>query len=327
MDTAQPRQGDLISVVIPVYNEEANVADLCAALREALGKLGRPWEVVLINDGSNDATAERLDAETARDARFTAVHLRRNFGQTAAMAAGFDHARGEVLVAMDADLQNDPSDIPRLLALIDEGYDVVSGWRRHRQDKWLTRVLPSQMANWLISRTTGVYLHDYGCSLKAYRREILTDVRLYGEMHRFLPALCQWAGARIAEVEVEHHPRRHGKSKYGLSRILRVLLDLTTVKFLMSYSTMPIRVFGPAGIASFLVGLVLAGYLSWEKLARGASIANRPALMLAVLLMILGVQFVSMGLLGELVARTYYESQGKRVYAVRRVSGWGQERG
>ena len=309
-----------MSVVIPVYNEEENVPRLAQALREALGELGQPWEAVLVNDGSSDDTAARLDAEAERDERFVVVHLRRNFGQTPAMAAGFDHARGDVIVAMDADLQNDPADIPKLLARLDEGYDVVSGWRRHRKDRWLTRVLPSRIANWLISRITGVYLHDYGCSLKAYRREIVRDVRLYGDMHRFLPALCRWAGASIAEVEVSHHPRRFGRSKYGLSRTLRVVLDLTTVKFLLSYSTMPIRVFGPPGVLSFLVGFIVAAYLSWQKLVLRAAIANRPALMLAVLLMILGVQLVSMGLLGELVARTYYESQGKKVYAVRRVS-------
>ena len=292
---------------------------LCEALRDALEELDIPWEVVLVDDGSTDGTAAALDEEAQRDGRFTVIHLRRNFGQTAAMAAGFDHARGDVIVAMDADLQNDPRDIPMLLEKLGEGYDVVSGWRRHRKDKWLTRVLPSRIANWLISAITGVKLHDYGCSLKAYRREIIQDVKLYGEMHRFLPALCYWAGARVAEVEVAHHPRRFGRSKYGLGRILRVLLDLLTVKFLLSYSTMPIRVFGPPGVAAFVAGVAIAGYLSWQKLVYHASLANRPALMLAVLLMILGVQFVSMGLIGELVARTYYESQDKKTYTVRYI--------
>jgi glycosyltransferase involved in cell wall biosynthesis len=308
-----------VSVVIPLYNEEDNVGPLCEAVREAMEAVGQPWEAILVNDGSSDATGERLDAEAGRDERLVVVHLRRNFGQTAAMAAGFDQARGEVIVAMDADLQNDPRDVGKLLAEIERGYDVVSGWRRKRRDKWLTRVLPSRVANWLISALTGVRLHDYGCSLKAYRREVLKDVRLYGEMHRFLPALCRWAGASIAEVEVEHHPRRHGRSKYGLSRTLRVLLDLVVVKFLMSYSTMPIRVFGPPGVVSFGAGFLLAAYLSYEKLVHGAALANRPALMLAVLLMVVGVQFLSLGLLGELVARTYYESQGKPIYAVKRV--------
>ncbi len=311
----------LLSVVIPVYNERDNIPSLCDALRDALTDLPMPWEVVLVDDGSTDGSAEAIDAEAQRDHRFVAVHLRRNFGQTAAMAAGFDVARGDIIVAMDADLQNDPKDVPRLVAKLTEGYDVVSGWRKNRKDDWLTRVLPSRIANWLISAVTGVKLHDYGCSLKAYRREIIQDVRLYGEMHRFLPALCYWAGARIAEVEVAHHPRRYGKSKYGLSRIMRVLLDLITVKFLLSYSTMPIRVFGPPGVLSFLLGLALAAYLTWLKFAHGESLSKRPALMLAVLLMILGVQLVSIGLIGELVARTYYESQGKKVYTIRYIVG------
>jgi glycosyltransferase involved in cell wall biosynthesis len=308
-----------LSIVIPVYNEEESVPRLAAALREALADFPQTWEAVLVNDGSRDATAERLDEEAARDGRFVIVHLRRNFGQSAAMAAGFDEARGAVVVAMDADLQNDPKDLGKMLAKLDEGYDVVSGWRRKRQDKYLTRILPSRIANGLISWTTGVYLHDYGCSLKAYRREVIKDVRLYGEMHRFLPALCYWAGGKVAEIEVEHHPRRFGKSKYGLSRTLRVVLDLMVVKFLVGYSTMPIRAFGPPGVASFAVGLVMAVYLAYEKVAHGASLANRPALMLAVLLMVIGVQFISMGLLGELMARTYYESQGRKVYSVRRI--------
>jgi glycosyltransferase involved in cell wall biosynthesis len=317
--TTSPQPG-LVSVVIPLYNEQENVARLAAALRATLSTLNRPWEVLLVNDGSTDATADLLDQEAARDPHFAAVHLRRHFGQTAALAAGFDFAQGDIIVVLDADLQNDPADIPKLLAKLEEGYDVVSGWRRQRRDRWLTRVLPSRLANWLISLLTGVHLHDYGCSLKAYRREVLAGVRLYGEMHRFLPALCYWAGATIAEAEVTHHPRRFGRSKYGLGRISRVLLDLLTVKFLLSYSTMPIRIFGSAGLLSFLAGLVLAGYLTWLKVAHGVALASRPALMLAVLLMIIGAQFISMGLLGELLARTYYESQGKKIYAVRRVT-------
>ena len=317
---AQPSKPKLLSVVIPVYNEEENVPRLCAALREALDQIGTPWEAILVDDGSTDGTADALDAEAQRDERFVVIHLRRNFGQTAAMAAGFDHARGDVIIAMDADLQNDPRDIPRMLDKLAEGYDVVSGWRKNRKDKWLTRVLPSRIANWLISTITGVHLHDYGCSLKAYRREIIRDVRLYGEMHRFLPALCYWAGARISEIEVTHHPRKFGRSKYGLSRILRVILDLITVKFLLSYSTMPIRVFGPPGVVSFLAGFAIAAYLTWQKIAYHTALANRPALMLAVLLMILGVQFISMGLLGELVARTYYESQDKKTYTIRYIT-------
>ena len=236
-----------VSLVLPVYNEEDNVQPLYEALVGAMAGLSLPCEVVLVNDGSSDDTAARLDALAERDSRFVIIHLRRNFGQTAAMAAGFDEASGDVVIAMDADLQNDPADIPKLLDKMNEGYDVVSGWRRDRKDKWLTRILPSKIANWLISRMTGVYLHDYGCSLKAYRREVLRDVRLYGEMHRYIPALAYWAGGSVAEVVVAHHPRRFGKSKYGLSRILRVVLDLMTVKFLLAYSTKPIQVFGRWG--------------------------------------------------------------------------------
>jgi len=235
------------------------------------------------------------------------------------MAAGFDHATGDVIIAMDADLQNDPADIPRLLDKINEGYDVVSGWRRDRKDKFLTRILPSKIANWLISTMTGVRLHDYGCSLKAYRREVLQDVRLYGEMHRYIPALAYWAGGSVAEVVVTHHPRRFGKSKYGLSRILRVLLDLFTVKFLLAYSTKPIQVFGRWGLFSGGLGLLLALYLSLDKLIYGVNIGSRPLLLLAVLLIIVGVQFVTMGLMSEVQVRTYYESQNKTIYKIRRV--------
>ncbi len=318
-----------LSLVIPVYNEQENVAPLhealCAALDPlpAVGAAG--YEIVLVNDGSTDGTAEELDRVAAADDRVTVVHLRRNFGQTAALAAGFDHARGAIVVALDADLQNDPADIPRLLEKLDEGYDVVSGRRKKRQDPFLTRRLPSMIANWLISTLTGVHLHDYGCSLKAYRREILADVALYGEMHRFLPALCYWAGARIAEIDVTHHPRRFGRSKYGLSRIVRVMLDLITVKFLLSYATKPSYVFGAWGLLSGLVGFLLALYLSYDKLFRGAPLAGRPALLLAILLMLIGIQFISMGLLAELLTRTYYEAQNKHIYTVRRVVPAGRD--
>lgn len=310
-----------VSLVLPLYNEEDNVAPLYEALVAAMATLPMPCQVVWVNDGSRDDTAARMDEVARRDARFMAIHLRRNFGQTAAMAAGFDHATGDVIVALDADLQNDPADIPKLLDKMNEGYDVVSGWRRDRKDKWLTRILPSKIANWLISRMTGVSLHDYGCSLKAYRREVLQDVRLYGEMHRYIPALARWAGGHVAEVVVTHHPRRFGKSKYGLSRILRVVLDLMTVKFLLAYSTKPIQVFGRWGIITGGVGFLLALYLSVEKLLYHVSIGNRPLLLLAVLLMLLGVQFISLGLIAELQARTYYEAQGKKIYAIRRVVG------
>ncbi len=309
-----------VSVVIPVYNEEEAIPRLCDALAGALEELDRWWEVLLVDDGSHDGSPARLDEAAARDPRFVAIHLRRNYGQTAAMSAGFDHARGDVIIAMDADLQNDPADIPKLLAKLDEGYDVVSGWRRHRKDNWLTRVLPSRIANRLISWSTGVRLHDYGCSLKAYRREILRDVRLYGEMHRFIPALAYWAGGSIAEVEVSHQPRRWGSSKYGLGRITRVFLDLLTVKFLLHYATRPIQVFGRWGLAMGFIGFAIALWLSIQKVFYGAELANRPALLFAVLLMLVGLQFITMGLLAELQARTYYEAQRKPIYAVRATS-------
>ncbi|MEN6548156.1 MAG: glycosyltransferase family 2 protein [Armatimonadia bacterium] len=313
-----------LSLVLPVYDEVDNIEPLYEALSAALARLALPAEVVLVNDGSRDGSTEKLDAVAERDERFVAVHLRRNFGQTAAMAAGFDQATGDVIIALDADLQNDPNDIPLLLDKINEGYDVVSGWRRDRHDKWLTRILPSKMANWLISKMTGVYLHDYGCSLKAYRREILQDVKLYGEMHRYIPALAYWAGARVGEVVVTHHARKFGQSKYGLSRTLKVVLDLLTVKFLLAYSTKPIQVVGRWGPLSGAAGFLLALYLSLERLVYGTPLANRPALLLAVLLMLLGVQFVSMGLIAELQARTYYEAQDKKIYAIRRVTRRGE---
>lgn len=316
-----------VSLVLPVYNEEDNVQPLYKALVGTMAGLPLPCEVVLVNDGSSDDTAARLDALAERDNRFVIIHLRRNFGQTAAMAAGFDEASGDVVIAMDADLQNDPADIPKLLDKMNEGYDVVSGWRRDRKDKWLTRILPSKIANWLISRMTGVYLHDYGCSLKAYRREVLRDVRLYGEMHRYIPALAYWAGGSVAEVVVTHHPRRFGKSKYGLSRILRVVLDLMTVKFLLAYSTKPIQVFGRWGVISGALGFLLALYLSVEKLVLNVNIGTRPLLLLAVLLMIVGVQFITMGLMAEVQVRTYYESQNKPIYRVRRVVRQGEVSG
>lgn len=306
-----------VSVVIPVYNEEEALPHLCKALKDALGKLDRTWEVILVNDGSRDDSAARMDEVAREDDRFIAIHLRRNFGQTPAMSAGFDHARGDIIVALDADLQNDPRDIPKLLAKIDEGFDCVSGWRKDRKDDFLTRILPSKMANWLISTVTGVRLHDYGCSLKAYRREILEDVQLYGEMHRFIPALARWAGAHITEVVVSHHPRQFGSSKYGLSRITRVFLDLLTVKFLLSYATRPIQVFGKWGLVSGTIGFIMALWLSFRKFAFNENIGDRPALLLAVLLILVGFQFITMGLLAELQARTYFEAQEKPIYAIR----------
>ncbi len=308
-----------ISIVAPVYNEVDSIYPLYENLAKMMDGLGRPVEVILVNDGSTDGSTERLDEIAEKDERFTIVHLRRNFGQTAAMAAGFDIARGEAVIAIDADLQNDPADIPAMLAKLDEGYDVVSGWRKDRKDKWLTRRLPSGIANWIISKVTGVHLHDYGCSLKAYRAEVLKDVKLYGEMHRFIPALAYLAGGRVTEMVVKHHPRAHGKTKYGLSRTLRVVLDLATVKFLLTYASRPLQVFGRWGVISGGLGFLLALYLTIQKLFFGMPLANRPALMLAVLMILTGVQLISMGLIAELQARTYYEAQDKPVYTVRYV--------
>jgi glycosyltransferase involved in cell wall biosynthesis len=308
---------DSLSVVVPVYNEEDNVGPLVEQLRASLDALGRPYELIFVDDGSIDATAARLREAAARVPALRVVRLRGNFGQTAALAAGFDQARGELVISMDGDGQNDPADIPRLLDKLREGYDVVSGWRRERQDPFWSRRVPSHLANGLISWITGVHLHDYGCALKVYRREILRDVALYGEMHRFLPALCRWVGATVGELPVSHWPRRRGVSKYGLGRTVRVLLDLLTVKFLMSYGTRPIQIFGLIGLGVGGAGLVLGGVLSFERIVRGSPLANRPILLLAVLLVLVGFQFISIGLLGEMLVRTYHESQRKPIYIVR----------
>jgi glycosyltransferase involved in cell wall biosynthesis len=310
-----------LSIVIPLYNEEENVEQLYTQLKAALEGAGREYEMIIVDDGSTDGSFDVLKRLHEDDGRLKVIRFRRNFGQTAAFAAGFDRSQGEVVITLDADLQNDPADIPLLLEKIEEGYDVVSGWRLHRKDPFLTRRLPSMIANWLISQVTGVHLHDYGCSLKAYRREVVKNVQLYGELHRFIPAIANWMGVSVAEVPVRHYSRRFGKSKYGLSRTARVLLDLLTVRFLLSYSTRPIHIFGGLGLISFVTGIGLGGYLSFVKFVLGQKIGDRPLLLLAILLMVLGVQLISMGLLGELVVRTYYETLDKPIYAVREVLG------
>ena len=307
-----------LSLVIPVLNEEGNLRPLESAIGQALDPLGLAYEVILVDDGSTDGTLAVAQAIQAGDPRWVIVSLRRNFGQTAALSAGFDHARGEVIVTLDGDLQNDPADIPTLLELAKE-YDLVSGWRVDRKDPFWTRRLPSRIANWVISAVTGVRLHDYGCTLKAYRREVVRNLRLYGEMHRFIPAVASWMGVSVTEIKVRHHPRRIGRSKYTLGRIFRVLLDLLTVKFLLSYSTKPIQIFGLLGLFSGVAGGLLGVYLTLLKLTTGQAIGNRPLLLLSVLLVILGVQLVILGLLGELVVRIYYESQSKPTYTIRHV--------
>lgn len=306
-----------VSIVIPVYCEEETIPLLYEAVTTALDPSGLCYEVICVDDGSTDRSFALLEQLAARDPRFRVIRFRRNFGQTAAMAAGFDAARGEVVIPMDGDLQNDPGDIPLLLATLAEGFDVVSGWRKDRQDTFISRTLPSRIANALISRMTGVHLHDYGCTLKAYRREVLLGIGLYGEMHRFVPALASRVGARVTEIPVRHHPRRFGTSKYGISRTVRVVLDLITVRFLLSYATKPIQLFGKWGIYSLLLSLVCGMTTLYMKFGLGTSMNRNPLLLLTAFLAFMGVQFIALGLLGELNARTYHESQGKPIYVVR----------
>jgi glycosyltransferase involved in cell wall biosynthesis len=308
-----------LSVVIPVFNEKDSIEPLHAALKAVLEGLGTSYEIVVVDDGSTDGSFEVLKNLHLGDPTLKVVRLRRNFGQSAAFAAGFDESVGQIIVSMDADLQFDPADIRKLLDKMAEGYDIVSGWREDRKEPFLSRRLPSMIANWLISCLTGVKLHDYGCSLKAYRLEVIRNVRLYGELHRFIPALASSMGVRLAEVAVSHHPRRFGESKYNLSRTITVLLDLLTVKFLLSYASRPMQVFGLLGMLSLGIGTVIASYLSFIRLFLGKPIADRPLLMLAILLILVGVQLVTMGLLGELTARTYHEAQGKKIYAIREM--------
>lgn len=307
-----------LSVVVPLYNEEESLPHLVEKLLAALRPLGRTFELVLVDDGSKDGTAAVLRDLTSRVSELVAVLLRRNYGQTAAMAAGFDASVGGVIVTLDGDLQNDPADIPMLLARLEQDeLDLVSGWRQQRQDGALDRLLPSLLANRLIARVTGVRLHDYGCSLKAYRREVVSDMNLYGELHRFLPALAFIEGARIGEVRVSHQARRYGRSNYGIDRTFRVLMDLLTVWFMKRFLTRPMHVFGCAGLLALLAGLAIAAWLVGEKLLLGADIGNRPLLLMAVLAILSGVQLFSFGLLAELQMRTYHESQGRPIYRVR----------
>ena len=308
-----------ISIVIPLYNEEESIPALWEGLDKAIANYGKPAEVIIIDDGSRDRSFALLSEIAARDPRFTIIRFRRNFGQTAGFAAGFAQARGDVVITMDADLQNDPMDIPKLMEKVDEGYDIVSGWRKDRQDRFIDRKLPSMMANRLISNVTDVRLHDYGCSLKAYRRDVLQHVHLYGELHRFIPALASQVGATVTEVPVNHRARQFGRSKYGISRTIRVMLDLITVWFLGTYSTRPIHVFGTLGLASAAGGILIGLFLTFLKIFFHENIGNRPLLLLAVLLVVIGVQLITMGLLGEMITRTYYESQNKPIYVVREI--------
>lgn len=306
-----------LSVVVPLYNEEQNVPLLVEQVLGAIRPLGLEHELVVVDDGSSDGTAEVLRGLSTSLPELVVLLLRRNYGQSAAMAAGFDASRGKVIVTLDGDLQNDPADIPLLLERLGEGFDLVSGWRHQRQDHAVSRLLPSRIANRLIARVTGVHLHDYGCSLKAYRREVVDDLNLYGELHRFLPALAYIEGARISEVQVDHHARRHGVSKYGIDRTFRVLMDLLTVWFMKRFLTRPMHVFGSAGLAAMGMGLLLTLALVGEKLLLGAEIGDRPLLLVALISVVAGVQLFCFGLLAELQMRTYHESQGRPIYRVR----------
>src|SRR5882762_2637356 len=327
-DQPAPSLGDAapdVSIFLPVFNEEPNLRPLHARLDEALQKLGRTAEIIYVDDGSSDGSLNVLRELAANDSRVRVIALRRNYGQTPAMAAGIHAARGRVLIPMDADMQNDPADIGRLLDKLDEGFDVVSGWRKNRQDTLVTRKIPSMIANRLISWIGGVPLHDYGCSLKAYRRESLEDVKLYGEMHRFIPIYAAWAGARVTEIPVAHHPRTMGQSKYGLSRTIKVIFDLITIKFMASYQTKPLYLFGWAGLLTFGVSLLsalLACLMKFADWPHHADFIQTPLPVMAMVMLVLGIQLFLMGLLAEMLVRTYHESQEKRIYAVRERIGF-----
>jgi glycosyltransferase involved in cell wall biosynthesis len=314
-----------LSIVLPIYNEAQSLPQLLKELALALEAMGQTFEIICVDDGSKDDSFAELKKLREKDERVRVVRFRRNFGQTAAFAAGFDRARGDIVITMDADLQNDPADIPKLLAKIDEGYDVVSGWRVKRWQEGatalITRKIPSTTANWLISKGTGVRLHDYGCALKAYRSEVVKSINLYGDLHRFIPAIASYYGVTVAEVPVNYRSRQFGRSKYGIGRITRVILDLLTVRFLLSYSTRPIQIFGLMGLASLALGVTIGLYLTLMKLIYQADLVDRPLLLLAILLVMVGVQFITMGLLGEMISRTYHESQNKPIYTVREELG------
>ncbi|MCZ6876531.1 MAG: glycosyltransferase family 2 protein [Acidobacteria bacterium] len=306
-----------LSVIIPVFNEIQTLQPLYDQLKSSLHPWESSCEILFIDDGSSDGSAQELQRLARLDPRVRVLEFVRNFGQTAAIAAGFDHAHGQIIIPLDADLQNDPQDIPLIMEKLEEGYDVVSCWRRDRKDPWLTRIFPSRLANRLISRISGVHLHDYGCTLKGYRRDLVRHIRLYGEMHRFIPIFASWAGARVTEIPVRHHPRRFGHSKYGMLRTVKVLLDLITVKFLGSYSTKPMYLFGGLGLLSFLGGALLSGATLYQKFFQAVKAHRNPLLLLSIFLFAAGLQFILFGLVAELIVRTYHESQGKPIYLLR----------
>ncbi|MGD9581206.1 MAG: glycosyltransferase family 2 protein [Vampirovibrionia bacterium] len=308
-----------ISIVIPIYNEVENVPLLAGAILEVMDNYGSSYEAIFIDDGSTDGTSDILKQLSEEHKSLKTIKFRKNFGQTAAMAAGFDMAKGDVIIAMDGDLQNDPKDIPKLIAKLNEGYDVVNGWRKNRQDAFINRKLPSMIANWLIGRVTGVKLHDYGCSLKAYKAETIKMVSLYGEMHRFIPALASIEGAEITEMEVNHHARQFGQSKYNIMRTFKVILDLMTVTFLKKFATRPLHMFGRAGFIAFFLGFCSCAYLTIDKILFGHSIGDRPLLLLGILLILTGIQLISTGIIAELQIRTYFESQHKPIYRIKEI--------
>ncbi len=311
----------MISVVIPVYNEEDNVIPLHEKLKATMNSLSdTDYEIIYVDDGSTDNTLSLLEKIQSEDSHVLILSLRRNFGQTAAFAAGFDFVHGNTIITMDGDLQDDPEDIPKLVNAIKD-YDLVSGWRKKRKDPFFRSRLPSIIANWIIGKVTGIKLHDYGCSLKAYKRDVIKNLRLYGEMHMFIPAVASWYGINFGEIETTHHPRLRGKSKYGLSRTIKVILDLITVKFLQSFSTKPIQFFGPMGLTSAIIGILLSSYLAFRKIIYSESVGGSPLLLIGILLIIVGVQLIAMGLISEILVRVYHESQKKPVYVIKKIIG------
>ncbi|MHC4060377.1 MAG: glycosyltransferase family 2 protein [Planctomycetota bacterium] len=320
------KQSTEVSVVVPVLNEQDNIIPLCDQITQALADK-HDYEIIFVDDGSSDNSFDILTQLQRADPRVRVIRFRKNFGQTAAMSAGFVHARGQIILAIDADLQNDPADIPKMIAKLNEGFDVVSGWRKERHDNAITRLLPSKIANWLIAKITGVELHDFGCTLKAYRREVLAETKLYGEMHRFIPALASWSGASIAEMVVNHRPRTAGAAKYGLGRTLKVVLDLITVKFLGSFSTKPIYIFGGLGLISALGAIASGLAVLYQKLVHDFSMNRNPLLVLTAMLITATIQFILMGLLAELLVRTYHESQNRATYVIKEILESGGDSG
>jgi len=320
------KKGLGVSVVVPLLNEQGNIGPLYNQITQALSG-GFDYEIIFVDDGSDDGSFAELTRLQKDDARVRVIRFRKNFGQTAALSAGFAHAQGEIIAALDADLQNDPADIPKMIARLDEGFDVVSGWRKKRHDNAITRLIPSKIANWLIARITGVKLHDFGCTLKVYRREVLAETKLYGEMHRFIPALASWSGASIAEIVVNHRPRTAGVAKYGLGRTMKVVLDLITVKFLGSFSTKPIYIFGGLGAISAIGAIITGLAVIYQKIASDSDMSGNPLLILTAMLITATIQFILMGLLAELMVRTYHESQNRPTYVIREILQSPREKG